>query len=350
LFFSGCTTHLNNDVDVKNEIMQVASRFATGDKTGLQEIEGGLSDSEVYVFKSREGQRYVLKKGGSWPGRDGKLMELALHKFCSTNGISPKLLYVDDEKNPKIVVMDYIDGKLLARQDFYNEELLDNIVKNLRCLHSMPINPTFKKRTLLSELKASVARVKKKNLALPSKFDGWCKYLFELLSKLESTAMVQCHCDLSSRNILIENRKKVYFIDFQCTLRGNPLFDIAHLLYKLDLNDEEILRKILRKYLGREATTAEIKRIFFYESVAAFIAGQFRLQWLKNTTTAELDKFMSQATISSSHYLEKGDLRKKEFQTLSQRDKIEYVLSFFKDFLRFGKEAGISFNEEVDRD
>jgi thiamine kinase-like enzyme len=348
LLFSGCTTHFNSDVGGKNEIENVAKKFAAGDKTGLKEIEGGLSDSEVYVFKSNGGQKYILKKSGNWPDRDGKLVALEMNKFCAFNGISPRLLYVDDEDNPKIVVMDYIDGRIFSIEDFYNDKILYKIVENLKRLHDVRISPAFKKVSLLQELQASVARVKKKKVALPSKFDNWYKHLLKLFSEFKSSAMVQCHCDLGARNILIENEEKIYFIDFQCTLCESPLFDIAHLLYKSDLDDEEIVRKILKQYLGHKATNAEMKKVLFYKSVNAFVVGHIRVTWLQNTTTAaELDDLMSRPTASSSRYLRRGDLTKREFNELSQREKIEYALSFFKDFLKFGKEMGIDFNEGI---
>jgi thiamine kinase-like enzyme len=346
LFGGGCTTiHLSGKVSTTKEIKSVVRDFESGDKTKLKELGGGLSDSGVYMFKSSGGQKYVLKRGGSWPDHDGKLMELALHKICASNGVAPQILYVDNERDPKTVVMDYIDGRLLVREDFYNDDIIDGIIENLKYIHDAPVKQAFKKRSLLCELQNSIDRIKKKKIILPSKFDHWYKRLFMELSKFKPLTLVLCHCDLKTKNILVEREKKVYFIDFQNTLCWEPLFDVAHLFYRADINDSVVLRKFLKKYFGREATIAEMRKVVFYKSVFAFVSGQYRLRWLQNTTSAELDRFMEQKTVSSSYYLKKGDISKEKFKKLSQSGKIQYVLSFFKDFLRFGKEVGINFYE-----
>jgi thiamine kinase-like enzyme len=257
-----------------------------------------------------------------------------MHKFTSLNKIAPKLIFVDSEENPFVVVMEYIDGRLFDFSDFKNKEIMDKIIKYLKIIHTANTKPNLSKVSMMEEAQRFVNQLKKENVALPSEFNKWHQSLIEEYKKVQHIKLVPTHGDLWTKNILIGKDGNVYFIDFQESRYDDPLCDLGYFLYGSGIEDLNDIEMFTSKYLGRKVTKRDMENVLFYIKASAFIDGLYRFLWIKNIKTSkQLDKILLNIKHNASFYFQRGDYSKDEFNALNSEDKVKYVLSFFKGFL-----------------
>ncbi|MDR0942880.1 MAG: phosphotransferase [Holosporales bacterium] len=335
--FCNCFAALERDVCETTRIEAIAKitrDFKGGCKTQLTELRGGLSGAELYTFEV-SGKKYVLKVALKTESQLRRVSELQMHKFCSSRGIAPRLVFVDDEENPFIVVMEYIDGRLFRFSDFQNKEIMDKVIGHLRNIHAAGTELCLTRVSMMEEASHFIEQLKQGEIELPSEFDNWRQSLFESYKGIRRVESIPTHGDLWTKNILIAEDERVYFIDFQESRYDDPLCDLAYFLYGSGLEDFEDIKAFTSKYLGEEADEDSLKRVLFYVKASAFINGLYRFLWIRDvkTSSRQLDEILSKVERNASFYYQMGDYSKEEFDRLELEDKLKYVLGFFKSFL-----------------
>lgn len=325
-----CATRLN-ELDYIG-IKEFAKNFGISLDTDMELLRGGMSSSNVYKINLPEKSLVIRIIGKDIP-IENRISELNMHKFLSEKGLAPEIIFTDNEKNPYIIVMDYIKGRIFnPKTDLNNENILNQIIYGLRTIHNFPNSDIFHNKPMLESIGDSVQGIKISKKKVPSEFFRWYDQLTELYKKYKTSKII-IHGDLAPGNILISNEGNVYFIDFQ-EARGDSVFaEFGYFFYESGIDDLEVIRYILEKYFNRKISDFELQATLFYMKATAFLAGLFRLSWIDNRYKSEdLDKIMKNLKESGISYFKKGDYDKIKLDQISSENKAKYVLSFFKDF------------------
>jgi thiamine kinase len=190
------------------------------------ELPGG-SVNRSYEVSTPVG-RFVLRLSrgpDAWLTSD-RSVERELHRIASEAGIAPRVI----DANDSWLITEYVAGRLWAEPDFADPERLAGLGDTLRRLHELPA-PMCGRFDLLEALAGYADRVGAQirgpagNVAdyLNSAAAAWgfCGAAERPLAVL--------HHDLHGSNI-IESRRGLVLIDWECAAVSDPLLDIACIL------------------------------------------------------------------------------------------------------------------------
>jgi len=179
-------------------------------------------------------------------------------------GINPEHIYIDTETGLKVTRM--IPGAItLTSSATKEEETMKKVTSVLRKLHSSSVQMgnQFKLYELMAlyernVLEANVqfyshfAEVKKEIQRVKSAYDG--------LERIE----VPCHIDTLYENFVMDEKGKLYLIDWEYSGMFDPLWDVAtHLIESEFDRREEVL--FLGHYFQREVTEEEKEIILIHK-------------------------------------------------------------------------------------
>lgn len=268
-------SHPNLQKVIKEGVSFLCGDTARREMLRFSPLDGGFSSSNLFVF-SVDGQRYVLRVldpnilDNPAPTLNKRMREVLAHRAASEQGLAPELIYTD--ANALILIMRYIDGHTLSREDFKEDSFLLELGSSLRRFHQSSVQLP-EKRTQLDRAKKHYESAKQKGIAFPSNFNS----LYELFMKEGELAGEEmlCHGDLHAGNILVRDGKP-YFIDFAGATYDHPFTDIGYLTLLSGMSSEQAAT-FLKGYLGRSVTADEEKmlelaqtRICFLTSVVWF--------------------------------------------------------------------------------
>ena len=184
----------------------------------------------------------------------------AVNRFLKKNDINtPKLISENYKKNfIEIEDLGNVTGlKKYKSFKINNYKKLFKILKKIQNIKSKKIKTLLKKiykipiysdKLLLDEAKLFSnwylpTKIKKNETKVLNELN---KILKKLIKKLMLKKRVLVHRDFHISNIML-NRKKIYLIDTQDLIYGNPAYDVASLIddvrYKISLKNREILYK-----------------------------------------------------------------------------------------------------------
>lgn len=204
-------------------------------------------NNKNYIYYSNA-SRYIIRMNDSSTEKVdfGMIPESKVLLFLTEQGFpAPQLLYYDLEKN--VLLLTYQEGKTLSElfgpQGSIPDHIVIGIAKEMKRLHgigypkikfskSYPTSPNtigfyqsyhFSTEKMYSTLNRKYSCLFKA-LAFPN--DPF-ELLHDDIWALEPRNFTLCHCDIHRHNVILTPNDNIYFIDWELSAIGDPLYDIA---------------------------------------------------------------------------------------------------------------------------
>jgi len=171
--------------------------------------------------------------------------------------------------------MEYIDGRLLSRDDMKDTKIIQNLMQTVRTLHnySGKERAGLPKQTHVGTIEDVYNRYVKEGVVFPSCFDTLYRKLQNKFCSL-ATEYTPSHGDLNPKNILLSKDGTIYLIDWAEAGIDSPFADIGWLSCFTAVNHNEV-KKLLNDYLGREPNDIEMEETLFFRNTTAFLFATF---------------------------------------------------------------------------
>ena len=222
----------------------------------LEKLSGDASFRKFYRHKKNKSIIVYCKKEKF----KNLIIYEAVNRFLKKNDINTPKLISENYKKNFIEIEDL--GNLTGLKKYksfkiYNYKKLFKILKKIQNIKQKKIKTLLKKiykipiysdKLLLDEAKLFSnwylpTKIKKNETKVLNELN---KILKKVIRKLMLKKRVLVHRDFHISNIML-NRKKIYLIDTQDLIYGNPAYDVASLIddvrYKISLKNREILYK-----------------------------------------------------------------------------------------------------------
>lgn len=225
----------------------------------LKPLTGGLSGISLYKAEI-DGRNYVLRVHQLDTEQSQRehfaLVEAAKRK------IAPEIIAISDTA----LLMEFICDKTLTIEAAKKEEVFCKIAKAVFTAHQMP-GHEYEGESLLSKAERCSKIVLKHGIG--EKED--ILFALELIKKYRQQLAqyeykeVNVHGDLNPRNIFCTNGR-ILLIDWAETNHEDPFYDLTYFSLKHNFSENEEV-KLLRAYLMREPTDAEMKRFQLHKKI-----------------------------------------------------------------------------------
>jgi len=235
-----------------NKAMKTLGNKVVGAK--LEKLAGDISSRSYYVI-SLEDQKYIacLTQKDNESQNEGFIY---WRNTYHSNGIRVPDVY-DYEKG--FILQEYIGDKTFLESlsrisgdslEKYYQKILDILLS----IHSIEVEPKKKYERLdttrfLREVEYTHHYLLKKYVAIE---DGAIleikEEMINLISLMNQEAKVISHRDFHAKNIMIDLKGKFCAIDFQDSMLGSPLYDMASLLNDCYTNLSSDMKKRLLSY------------------------------------------------------------------------------------------------------
>ncbi len=223
-------------------ISRKLKNIGVSDFKKIQKLDGDISSREYYVVDFKEFKRIVCLNDKH--ARMSNEEFIYWYKEYKKNKVSvPEVTYYEKGFNVQQCIKETFFEKMkvikfLERKDLYFKAI-DELIK----IHSIKKNP-YKKYSLLGN-ERFLKEIENTYRFLENKIKDI--FVDLVLKRLNQDYQVLSHRDYHSRNIMVE-KNKVYVIDYQDTMLGSPLYDLASLLNDCYVDLEKDLKKDLIKY------------------------------------------------------------------------------------------------------
>ena len=237
------------------QLSQINSLPCWRGQISVEPLGGGMTN---HNFKVKDcDNQYVVRLGADvaehllWRENEGRVSTTAAK--C---GFSPAVFY----REPGVLVIDFIDGRVFSGDDVRKPENLRRLVDLLQRFHrQMPLE--FGGYTILFWVFQVLRHYHNMLASRDSVYISQIPELMEIAKGLERAVgpveIVFGHNDLLPAN-LIDDGEKIWLIDFDYAGFNSPLFDLSNLASNSELEDEQE-RHLLALYFDRPVT-AELWR------------------------------------------------------------------------------------------
>lgn len=234
--------------------LQKCFKTDLGENFQIKLLTGGYSATSIRIdFPNKS---YVLRIIEESESPCKVNAELYAMKEAAQMGIAPPIHWISDDGY--LILMDYVPGGTLAIEHSKKPEVIANVARLMREVHSLPKNPfyapafeEYMENFYLEHSKGS------NNLEI---WDTAISIIREGSLELEklNSPFVNTHGDLQPRNILVASQT-LYFIDWSEEMYTEPFHDLGYFSILMDYNsfEDDLL---LNNYLLRQATKNEKKR------------------------------------------------------------------------------------------
>lgn len=195
----------------------------------VKTFTAGLNHQTYLLSCSRK--QFVLKLFS-----EAQKTAIFAQQFAAHHGIAPNVLYVNQEYD--LVIIEYIPSNTLSSKQI-NSESVTALAKKLRKLHSIPSDIVAGKVG-----KFDIQAMCDNYLNRVDKQDTLSQNIHEKLSPViqqfvdDSTQWCFCHNDLVKENCFVV-KDQALFIDWEYAKINNPWFDLAAIIYYLNLDQQQ---------------------------------------------------------------------------------------------------------------
>ena len=304
----------------------------------FESLLGGFSGAKLFKFKIKN-IGYVLRLLSQDKKNELRRSEIKAHQTAAKLGIAPKIYYVDSQKDPLVIVMEFIDCRILSQEDLNNETILKKSTDAINIFQNSSVKGLLK-QTRLKAAEALYKDMLQKGVIYPSCFDEIFKKL-KTESKNFKRKLAPTHGDPNPANILIAKDGKVYLIDWSEARMDNPFIDIGWLLCMSGANKEQT-RTILKAYLSKDPTDLELKEAAFFRNLTNFVFATLWIAKQKERAQEKLDALLADPSLKKiSEFMKKGEKQKGKVRGLDDTQFTRVALGWIKELQdSVGKQIG----------
>ncbi len=212
----------------------------------IEPLGGGMTNLNFKV--TEEEDQYVVRLGNDIPHHLVlRSNEVAASQTAYRIGVSPEVIYVE----PGVLVIRYINGRVLDEKDIRNQANLQRIVTVLKRFHQeMPKH--FSGACILFWVFQVLRHYRNELDKGNSRYGGELPELTRIAEQLEGLVgpvhIVYGHNDLLAANF-IDDGKQIWLIDFDYAGFNSPVFDLANLASNNELTEADE-RGLWESYFG----------------------------------------------------------------------------------------------------
>lgn len=238
------TDRVEQDTDLEQHIKALP---VWSGEPALRPLVGGLCNTS-YVATDGTGS-YVVRIGNDILVHN--ILQASVQtamRAASEIGVTPEIRYSE----PSLTVLDFVSGGALGPEDVTSAETLAKIVPCLQKLHAGTehVRGPLTYFWPFQIVRQYVSTGLEKDSRLKDKLPELRRVADFLESKVRPFTPVLTHNDIVPQNLMFDDRKDVWLIDWDYGGFGHPMFDIAAVGANADA-DEETEQEILRLYYGR---------------------------------------------------------------------------------------------------
>ncbi|MGX7069341.1 phosphotransferase family protein [Gemella bergeri] len=173
-------------------------------------------------FFSRDNHNYFIKKNTT-----------PMIATLSAEGIVPKLRWTKRISNGDVLIaQDFENGRTLKRSDM-TDKRIPKILKKVHTsikLRKIMQAQGYKKETALSSLN-NLKSLINSELRKNNNITNALNYLENNIPD-DNVRYAPCHTDLNKDNWLLSDNGKLFLVDWEHSILGDPAIDISYILYK----------------------------------------------------------------------------------------------------------------------
>lgn len=144
--------------------------------------------------------------------------EATISKYAALHNIAPRVIYHD----PHWLITEFIDGTNLALNSQSLDEKIVTAIKLMARCHQLSVKPVE-----LSPVDISRELIKNTDFS-NLKQTELIRVADRLTPQLKhSRELVCCHGDINFSNVLVDDAKSAYLVDFECAISAPAEFDLA---------------------------------------------------------------------------------------------------------------------------
>lgn len=235
------------------------------DIQNIHPIKTGLTN--LSFFFSCKGKDYVYRHPGvgtdTYINRRSEASSMAIAKEL---GLDDTFIYIDPKQGWKISHFVH-DARTL---DYHNESDVKQAMKMLRKLHTsgMKTDYDFNIWHEIDNFEKELKEKQRTDFADAGMLKELIRDLHKLVNQDEVTKCL-CHCDSYDPNFLIDQKGKMYLIDWEYSGMSDPAGDIGTFLAcsDYDLSEADHLIDI---YLGYKPTVEESRHFIAYAAILSY--------------------------------------------------------------------------------
>lgn len=232
-------------------------------------IAGGMTNKNYIV--DIDGERMVFRMPGNGTASlIDRRKEYENLQLGSKLGINPELYYFNMENGMKLT-REVPNSTTLAKRSTFDQETLQKVAKIFQILHrsddKMP--HAFRLFDLMEEYEQLAIAA---NATFYAGFDEVKAHIKMLQERFNEMLIEQtpCHIDPTGSNFLMDDKGKVYLIDWEYGGMFDPLWDLAAFSLELDLSANEEA-DFFQYYFGKMMTEEERERILIHKIFQDFL-------------------------------------------------------------------------------
>lgn len=213
----------------------------------VEPLSGGMTNHNFTV--SDGDRRYVVRLGEDIPEHlVWRQNEGAISLAAADSGFSPKVRY----REPGVLVIDFIDGRVFNADDVRNPQNLSRLVDLLCRFHAgMPerLNSYPMLFWVFQVIRHYAGLLKETDKPWVTRIPRLLKISASLEHAVGEIKLVLAHNDLLPANF-IDDGTRLWLIDFDYAGFNSPLFDLANLASNSEM-EEAAERTVLEQYFGQ---------------------------------------------------------------------------------------------------
>jgi thiamine kinase-like enzyme len=299
---------------------------------GSKELGRGLANDNFLLDFGKD-LKYVMRFN-IWPDRvwyNGNPIsvenEFLILKFLEPHGVAPKAYFLDASKY--LFPFEFLIEEFVEQDTMHVSDDFSGVVKTVKRLHEVDVRHGVKffRRDATVNEKMSLYETWLKEVSINNKteiVDLFSRYagVYKAYLQRNSDLLIGdsiIHRDLFPENFLHERRDGWRIVDWQTAVIGNPIQDIAYLLWdfiylytlKRPLNKEE-QHTILKSYYGKQvdvdAILSKVQRLLPIFYIDLFLWLLYKVEsFKKQDFNPELKEFLWKRIAAANDLILKGD-------------------------------------------